>query len=264
VAETYTWPGSLSLTGATLTGTKRKKYETAVTAIDGTLTPDADQGANPGVFTWDYGAGDVGEPGEFFVQLRATFTDFDATIQSRWVVHGVQSASAVAAENVVGVPQGDADWLAAEKAATEAAADGNLLQGDGDHSEDSGIAAGDVLVDDDIGVSVAAQGHGHTAAAVDALPEDAQILSKSAGYELAAGDEGKIIECNGTFSITCPDGLDSGFQVVIVNVGSGTITVAAATTLQSKGSATQLTEQYAATVVYHRGSNVWLLFGDIA
>lgn len=93
------------------------------------------------------------------------------------------------------------------------------------------------------------------------LPQDAVILSKSSGYELAAEDAGKIVECGGTFTITLPNGLDAGFQATIVNVGSGTITLAAATTLQGAG--TMLATQYTGAVVYHRGSNIWLAMGRL-
>lgn len=96
---------------------------------------------------------------------------------------------------------------------------------------------------------------------IGALPEDAGILSKSTTYEVAAGDEGKIIECDGTFTVTFPDSLDAGFQVTIVNVGSGTITLAAATTLVGEG--TLLETQYTGAVVYHRGSDVWLAMGKL-
>lgn len=102
-----------------------------------------------------------------------------------------------------------------------------------------------------------------TATAADYVLKDAAILSKAAGYQLTTGDEAKIIECNGTFTITLPNGLDTGFQCTIVNVGTGTITLAAATTLQSKDSAVTLPNQYSAATVYHRGSNVWLAFGDL-
>ncbi len=102
-----------------------------------------------------------------------------------------------------------------------------------------------------------------TAAAADYMLIDAQILPKSTTYQLAAGDAGKIIECNGTFTVTAPDGLDTGFQVALVNVGSGIITVAAATTLQAKGAAYTLANQYGMATLYHRGSNVWLLAGDL-
>lgn len=108
----------------------------------------------------------------------------------------------------------------------------------------------------------------HTALTVTAhgglVPQDAAILSKSGAYPLAAGDEAKIIECNGTFTITLPNGLDTGFQAVIVNIGTGVITLAATTTLTTKDSAVTLANQYGAATVYHAGSNVWRAFGDLS
>lgn len=93
------------------------------------------------------------------------------------------------------------------------------------------------------------------------IPQDALIISKTEGYQVASGDAGKIIECSGTFSVTFPNGLDTGFQVTVVNVGAGVITLAASTTLQSDG--TQLETQYTGASVYHRGSNVWLALGRL-
>ncbi len=96
------------------------------------------------------------------------------------------------------------------------------------------------------------------------VPQDAAILSKSGAYSLAAGDEAKIIECNGTFTITLPNGLDTGFQAVIVNIGTGVITLAATTTLTTKDSAVTLANQYGAATVYHAGANVWRAVGDLS
>jgi hypothetical protein len=100
-----------------------------------------------------------------------------------------------------------------------------------------------------------------TAAHGGLIPQDALILSKTEAYEVAAGDATRIIECSGTFSVTFPDGLDAGFQVTIVNVGVGVITLAAATTLEGEG--TQLATSKTGAVVYHRGSNVWLAMGKL-
>jgi hypothetical protein len=174
----------------------------------------------------------------------------------------------------------DGQTVDSEVALTDLATAGDITTAVSAHEADTtdvhGISDTSALLDSsDIGGTVAGQSaldshtgntsnpHAVTAAQVDAVPKDAQLLSKSAGYELAAGDEAKTIECNGTFTITCPDGLGAGFQVVLVNVGSGVITVAADTTLQSKDSAVTIASQYAAAVVYNRGSDVWLLMGDI-
>lgn len=93
---------------------------------------------------------------------------------------------------------------------------------------------------------------------------NATILAKTGAYQLVSGDNNKIIECDGTFTITLPNGLDTGFQAIIVNVGAGVITIAASTTLQSKDGNTKLSSQYGAASVYHRGSNVWVAMGDLS
>lgn len=106
--------------------------------------------------------------------------------------------------------------------------------------------------------------HAVTAAQAEALPEDATINAQDEAYTLAASDAGKIIECDGTFTVTLPNGLDTGFQCVIVNVGTGTITLSAEATLQSADNAVTLTTQYNGAAVYHRGGNVWLAMGGLA
>jgi len=105
--------------------------------------------------------------------------------------------------------------------------------------------------------------HAVTAAQAEALPEDAAIVTVNATHTLLAANAGKIHECDGTFTVTLPDGLDAGYQVTLVNVGTGVITLAAATTLQSADGALTLATQYKAAVVYHRGADVWLAAGGL-
>lgn len=91
------------------------------------------------------------------------------------------------------------------------------------------------------------------------------IQKKSANYTLVAGDNNNIIEVDTTSTITLPDGLDTGFQAVIINTGNNqTITLSADTTLTSKDSATTITSQYGAVTVVHVGSNVWRAYGDLS
>jgi hypothetical protein len=92
----------------------------------------------------------------------------------------------------------------------------------------------------------------------------ATISSKTTTYTLTDDDKNTIIECSGTFTVTAPADLGTGWECTIVNVGTGAITIASAGTLQSKGSAKRLTTQYSAASLYHRGSDVHLLFGDIS
>ncbi len=87
------------------------------------------------------------------------------------------------------------------------------------------------------------------------------IISINTTTTLNATHAGKIIECNGTFTLTLPNSMNTGMQVDIVNIGTGTITLAASTTLQSSG--TKLVTQYTGASVYHRGSNIWLAVGRL-
>jgi len=88
-AQSITWQdqdgNARSLSGATLTGTIQDKNGDT-RAIDGTLTPDADQVTNIGIFTWAYGAIDVGTAGEFLVEFKATYTNYDLTFATYWKV----------------------------------------------------------------------------------------------------------------------------------------------------------------------------------
>jgi len=92
-------------------------------------------------------------------------------------------------------------------------------------------------------------------------PITSSIISKSSNYTIQASDQNKIIECNGTFTITLSNSMITGMQLDIVNVGTGIITIAASTTLLSAG--TKLATQYTGASIYHRGSNIWLAVGRL-
>ena len=75
------------LTGSTVTGTIQSSGGTA-RAIDGTLalvTPAS------GIFSWEYGAVDVGAAGTFQVQFKATYPGgaYDLSFPEPWVVEPV-------------------------------------------------------------------------------------------------------------------------------------------------------------------------------
>lgn len=93
------------------------------------------------------------------------------------------------------------------------------------------------------------------------LPKLADQSSQSGNYTLTSADSGRIIRVTATATITLPNGLDAGFQCIIVNYGSGTVTLAATTTLNSVGN--ELETQYTAATVLHVGSNVWLALGPL-
>jgi len=72
-----------------------------------------------------------------------------------------------------------------------------------------------------------------------------------------------MFEANGTFSITVPDGLTTGWNCSITNVGTGVITIAGGATIQSRDSLVTLANQFGGATLYHRGSNNIALIGDL-
>lgn len=78
------------LTGFTLSGTIKDKDGTS-TAIAGTLTPDADQSTNPGLFAWAFAAADIATPGRYTVQFKKTQSgQYDLSFPEAWVVEPAQ------------------------------------------------------------------------------------------------------------------------------------------------------------------------------
>ena len=103
---------------------------------------------------------------------------------------------------------------------------------------------------------------GATETAIDTkLDLDATIVSLTGTTSLDATYKGKIVEANGTFTITLPNSMTTGMKLDVINVGTGVITFAASTTLQAK--ANTLADQWGGTSIYHRGSNQWVLVGDL-
>ena len=76
-----------------------------------------------------------------------------------------------------------------------------------------------------------------------------RIKNVSVDYTIEEGlDMRTIIRVSGTTTITLPNkGMYVGFELVIANVGAGTVTLSPTGTLNAKG--TQLTTQWAATTV---------------
>jgi uncharacterized Fe-S center protein len=122
-----------------------------------------------------------------------------------------------------------------------------------------GTAAGTVSAGDHTHSIYAALTHTHSTYA----PLNTAINARTAAYTLVSVDNNKVIECNGTFTVTLPNSMATGFQVTIVNVGTGVITIAASTTIYSKSANRKLASQWIGATAYHRGSSVWVLMGDL-
>jgi hypothetical protein len=95
------------------------------------------------------------------------------------------------------------------------------------------------------------------------------VVKQEAGasYNLTEDDNNCIIEFTnvGAVSIYVMAGLSVGFQCTVVNYGGATKTLIAGAgcTLLSKDAKLALASQYGAATTYHRGSNVFLAFGDL-
>lgn len=89
------------------------------------------------------------------------------------------------------------------------------------------------------------------------------IVTLTGNTALNATYADKLIEANGTFTITLPDGMATGMRLDVINIGAGIITLAASTTLNTKGGAKRLIAQWVGASAYHRGSNVWVAVGDL-
>lgn len=87
--------------------------------------------------------------------------------------------------------------------------------------------------------------------------------TQTGNYTIIASDScKKVLMNNGSAAnVTLPNGLSTGFQVVISRIGTGLVTIQANGTLNSQG--TQLDLRYTGCVATHLGSNVWLVEGRL-
>jgi hypothetical protein len=106
----------------------------------------------------------------------------------------------------------------------------------------------------------------------NALPADAASVTYTDAHTLTASDRGKIVYMNkGTaVTLTVPkaatEDLPDGFQVTVVNLGAGQVTVAveAGDTLNKPATKTaKLAEQHAIAVVWKRTDGQWHIDGNL-
>lgn len=92
---------------------------------------------------------------------------------------------------------------------------------------------------------------------------DLNLNTQTGNYTVQASDSGSKILMNNSSAatVTLPNGLDTGFQVVISRIGGGIVTISASGTLNSQG--TQLDLQHTGCVATHTGSNNWLVEGRL-
>lgn len=95
-----------------------------------------------------------------------------------------------------------------------------------------------------------------------ALLYDASINDVSVAYTIAATDRNKFIDASGTFTITLPNSLSTGFEIAVFNSGPGTITFNASTLLAADASVV-IRKRYGAATAIHKGSGLWYLMGNL-
>jgi hypothetical protein len=81
---------------------------------------------------------------------------------------------------------------------------------------------------------------------------------------LAASDNGTIIVCSSSsaVTITVPASLPSGFNCMIIQSGSGQVSLSASSTTLNNRNGSKTAGQYAILTLVHLGSNVFVVSGD--
>jgi hypothetical protein len=112
-----------------------------------------------------------------------------------------------------------------------------------------------------------------TSASTVYLPKTLVINTvASAAYTLVLADAAEIVEMDfataNTLTVPPNDtvAFPIGTSIDITQYGAGqtTITAGAGVTVRSANSETKLTSQYSGATIYKRGTNEWMLFGDLS
>lgn len=95
------------------------------------------------------------------------------------------------------------------------------------------------------------------------------ITAATAAYTLQNGDQGDLIQLNGTFTVTVPADTTYDFPVGtiinILNIGSGTITTAGAGGVTLNGNpGLKLNGQWSGASFVKRAANTWVIVGDLS
>jgi hypothetical protein len=95
------------------------------------------------------------------------------------------------------------------------------------------------------------------------------VAAKTSTHVLELGDEGKLIEANGTLNINIPtDEIDFaiGTQVSILNVGTGVVTIGEDVPLVTVLNGTpglKLRTRWSSATLIKRAENTWVAIGDL-
>jgi hypothetical protein len=97
------------------------------------------------------------------------------------------------------------------------------------------------------------------------------IPAKIGSYTVADGDQSKLLQLNGTFTVSVPTDATFNFlvgtQINLLNIGTGVITIAAVsagTTTVNGTPGLRLRTQWSSATLIKRAANTWVLVGDLA
>lgn len=102
---------------------------------------------------------------------------------------------------------------------------------------------------------------------VTAAQTSARIVSKSSAYTLQSSDAGCLFAVTGTTTITIPSTLAVGTEIEVLNYGTGTITVKAASGVTLNGTSAgskTITERYTSAVIKAITATAWVIQGAIS
>lgn len=107
---------------------------------------------------------------------------------------------------------------------------------------------------------------------VNPLTQVAGINTQTDSYTLVLGDAGKVVEMNKATAVnlTVPPNSSVAFptntMIDISQYGAGQVTIVAGSgvTIRSSGSKLKLTGQYSGATLYKRGTDEWVLVGDLS
>ena len=102
--------------------------------------------------------------------------------------------------------------------------------------------------------------------------EFGNINTQTSSYTLVIGDKGDVVEMNNgsANNLTVPPNSSvafaTGTKIAVVQLGAGTTTIVAGTgvTLRSKASALGISAQYGRADLYKRGTDEWVVAGDLS
>ena len=146
-----------------------------------------------------------------------------------------------------------------------------VFQSNGDHDvtlQTGNSTTGSITITDGANgdVTVAPNGTGKTDFNDNAITGYGADLQTESGTSktLAAADNGTIIVCSSSsaITITVPASLPSGFNCMIIQNGSGQISLSASSTTLNNRNGSKTAGQYAILTLVHLGSDVFVVSGD--